>query len=228
MTLDARRTIALKFSMLATMFFASRAPADEPTGLTLPDLVAYRASLDGKPSGPATAVTFRRLWESAGEFEGKRVRIEGRVARRFRQGAFGTFPPLVESWVVTPAGDPFCLVYPVPVAGSVEKKIAIDPGPGAMVRFEGVYLKRLKYQGSDTERLGLLIVGNQPPTITTPAPLPLSTSMGGYSGVDLAMALGAAMLVVMAIARQQLRSPSRARIERGRDLDPPPLFVDSE
>ena len=188
MTIAIWRASALRISVMATILVVSRAVADEPTGLALSDLTAYRESLDGSPAGPAIAVTFRRLWDFSNDFERKRVRIEGRVARRFRQGAFGTFPPLVESWVVTPAGDPFCLVYPVPAAD--EKKIVIDPGPGARVRFEGVYLKRLKYQASDTERLGLLIVGNQPPIITSLAPLPLSATIGGYSGIDLAMGLG--------------------------------------
>lgn len=208
------------FVLFGTLFVA-----DEPTGLTLSDLAPYRAALDGKPDGPATTLTFRQLWDASEAFEGKRVRVEGRVARRFRQGAFGTFPPLIESWAVTPSGDPFCLVYPAPALE--DSSAANDPAPGALIAFEGVYLKRLKYQGSDTERLALMIVGDRLPTSKIPAPTPASkTALGGIPEIDWALGLGAAGLVALALARRHLRAPSRSRPRSHREKDPPPEFIE--
>ena len=57
------------------------AAADEPRGLTLTDLAPYRAALEGKgaAAGTAVAVTFRELWDDPGRYQGRRVRVEGRV-----------------------------------------------------------------------------------------------------------------------------------------------------
>ena len=109
-------------------------PRTTESGLTLSDLAAYRAALEGKaePTGPAVAVTFRELWDHPERYQGRRVRVEGRVARRFRQGAFGTFPPLVEAWAVSPAGDPFCLVFPASTGKVADSKAGSPtrrPGP---------------------------------------------------------------------------------------------------
>src|SRR5699024_4723036 len=115
--LAALRGVAALVSLLpAVSPFTGAAHAGEgrEPALSLSDLAPYRAALERKPAGAAAAVTFRELWEHADRYEGKRVRVQGRVVRRFRQGAFGTFPPLVEAWAVSPAGDPFCLVFPAP------------------------------------------------------------------------------------------------------------------
>ncbi len=200
---------------------AHRATADEPQGLALADLAAYRSALDGKPAGEAVPVTFRQIWEHPEAYKNKRVRVEGRVMRRFQQAAYGTFPPLVESWAVTPSGDPFCLVYPVP---SPDESKAV---PGAVIRFEGVFLKALEYQGGDTKRLAPLIVGDRSPLVTAAAKAPVAASPDSTWKVDWALGLGAAALVALALARQHLRAPSRNSFRRNRDLDPPPEFVDS-
>ena len=87
-------------------------------------------------------VGFRELWDHPETYRGRRVQVEGRVVRRFRQGAFGTFPPLDEVWAVSPAGDPFCLVFPAtPEAGGARvtgKKI----GPERRARSVRRYVPR--------------------------------------------------------------------------------------
>ena len=89
--------------------------------LTLADLAAYRAALSGKPtaddarlSDPSAQVKFKDIWNRPDVFQGRRITIQGRVARIFRQGPVGTFPPLAEVWITSPAGDPSCVVFPQP------------------------------------------------------------------------------------------------------------------
>lgn len=89
--------------------------------LSLADLAGYRAALSGKAtaddartSDPPTQVKFKDLWNRPDVFRGRRITIQGRVSRIFRQGPVGSFPPLAEVWITTPAGDPFCVVYPQP------------------------------------------------------------------------------------------------------------------
>src|SRR6185437_9218161 len=93
-------------------------------------------------------------------YQGRRVQVEGRLVRRFRQDAIGKFPALVEAWAVSPAGDPFCLVFPATAGKS-------EPGP-ATVRFEGTFLKLIRYQGGDVARLAPLLVGPQAPVAAAP------------------------------------------------------------
>jgi hypothetical protein len=91
--------------------------------LSLADLADYRRALGGRaiadddqPPGSPLDSSFRDLWDGGrGQARrGRRVRVEGRVARVFRQGAVGDFPALVQLWAFSPAGDPFCLVFPDP------------------------------------------------------------------------------------------------------------------
>src|SRR4051794_33974791 len=85
------------------------ADEDREPALSLSDLTPYRAALETKGgAAPARAVTFRELWARPDAYGGRGVGVEGRVVRRFRQGAFGPFPPLTEVWTVSGAGDPFC------------------------------------------------------------------------------------------------------------------------
>ncbi len=160
---------------------------DEPDDrIGLADLAAYRAALSGKPtaddarpSDPPRPVGFRDLWEHPEAHRGRRVTIRGRLERTFRQGAVGSFPPLVEAWVFSAAGDPFCVVYPrpdesgaeaAPAAGSDKAKA----GPGRPVRFTGTFLKTVRYPAGDGERLAPLIVGDRPPE-----PQPAAEADGG-------------------------------------------------
>jgi hypothetical protein len=153
--------------------------------LGLADLAAYRAALAGKPtadearpSDPPTPVTFRDLWERPEAYRGRRVMIRGRLERTFRQGAIGSFPPLVEAWIFSASGDPCCAVFPRPEApaggeppsGPTHETrpdsragVSAVPGPGRLVRFTGTFLKTVRYAAGDGERLAPLIVGDQPP-----------------------------------------------------------------
>lgn len=195
------------------MSFISITYADEPTGLSLADLAGYRDALAGKDKSAMASdlVTFRDLWEHPDRYQGHWVRLEGRVMRRFRQGSFGTFPALVEAWAVSPAGDPFCLVFPA------TPTTAVDPAPGASISFAGKFLRQLRYQGGDVARLAPLIVGDVSPTVTRAAPLRPAEPGPAESGRGLAwfewtFGLTAGLFVALALARQHLRGPVRARI----------------
>lgn len=187
---------------------ASLASADD-TGLTLTDIPAYRAALEHQPDGSAIPVTFRELWDNPKRYEGMRVRVEGHVARRFRQASFGTFPALAEVWINSPAGDPFCIVFPGAAEG------AEGAVPGSNVRFEGTYLKRLRYRGADTDRLAPLIVGDRPPAVLSPAPKPSegnnALSGSSWTRLDWVIGLGAATVVLLVLARRHLTTPSRPK-----------------
>ena len=116
-------------------------------------------------------VGFRELWNHPTTYQGRRVQVQGRLVRRFRQGSFGTFPPLEEAWVFSPAGDPFCLVFPAPRdlgETKAETKTKM-PGAAGSVRFAGTFLKLLEYQGADGPRRAPLIVGPAPPVAVTVA-----------------------------------------------------------
>jgi hypothetical protein len=127
--------------------------AEDGARLSTSDLPAYLEALEAK--GEAEPVTFRDLWDRPGSHRGRRVRVEGRLARRFAQPAFGAFPPLVEAWIITPGDNPICLVYPEGGGG---------PPLGATVAFSGTYLRRVRYPGGDAERLAPLIVGGGRPS----------------------------------------------------------------
>jgi hypothetical protein len=157
--------------------------------LGLADLAGYRAALAGKPvaddataADPPIPVRFRDLWDHPGAFQGRRVTVQGRVERVFRQGPAGTFPPLVEAWLFSTAGDPFCVVFPrsgATIEGGREPGIAdraagdhgqetraAAPGvldAGRRVRFTGTFLRMIRYKGGDGPRLVPMIVGDRPP-----------------------------------------------------------------
>jgi hypothetical protein len=161
--------------------------------LGLADLAGYRAALSGKATAddarsddPPARVTFRDLWDRDQAFRGRRVTIEGRVARIFRQGPVGSFPPLAEVWVTSPAGDPFCVVFPQPATASVDDlkggppahaektsgnavSVASMPALGRKVRFTGTFLKKVSYAAGDGARLAPLVVGDWPPVGVLPS-----------------------------------------------------------
>ena len=179
---------------IAILSCGSWAVADDresPDRLGLADLVAYRAALTGKPSAddarvsdPAMRVVFKDLWNRPESFRGRRVIVEGRIQRIFRQGPVGDFPALAEIWIASPAGDPFCLVVPqetVAASGSLNKsstgaRIGVKPLPelGLMVRFTGTFLRIVGYSAGDGSRRAPLIIGDQ---------LPISSVQGG-AGVE--------------------------------------------
>lgn len=202
---------------------SSRASAQDDAPLTIADLDSYRSALrPPEPGAPdPEPVGFGDLWGRADDFLGRRVAVEGRAARRFRQPGVGEYPPLVELWLADRLGNPFCVVYPDPEGG--------DPTPlGGTVRFSGTYQKRLEYQASDEPRLAPLIVGPGPPEVlNAPAKGPWRP-VGPFRGVDWLVGAIVAAAVLSAILRQVLSRPGPRRTRRDRaDLEgPPPRFVD--
>ncbi len=189
-----------------------------PTPLTSPtDQAGYWEAIEGiGDDQPAEPVGFRDLWELADEYRGRRVRVEGRVERRFRQGPAQGQPALTESWVFSPAMDPLCLVYPEPEEES--------PPPGSGVRFEGTFLGHVRYDGSDVPRLAPLIAGSAPPSLLSGppsegAPRPVVDTFTPLGWVVGGIAAG---MVVMLLLRQMMNRPFRRR----NDLGPTPRFVD--
>jgi hypothetical protein len=170
-------------TFIAILSCSTCAVADDiesPDRLSLADLVAYRAALTGKPtaddarvSDPAVRVVFKDLWNRPESFRGRRVIVEGRVQRIFRQGPVGDFPALAEIWIASPVGDPFCLVVPqeIVTASSFLSKSAVSaqagvrqlPKLGLMVRFTGTFLRMVGYSAGDGSRRAPLIIGDQPP-----------------------------------------------------------------
>jgi hypothetical protein len=215
------RVLVGNVAALALALGSGRASADGPA-LGLDDLAAYRAALidrtgtNAKPGGAPVSVGFRELWSHPGAYQGRRVEVRGRVVRRFRQGAFGTFPPLAEVWAVSPAGDPFCLVYP-------ESRKTSAPEPTGTVRFAGTFLKQVRYQGGDGPRLAPLIVGPRPPTALEPAPSEAPRPVPSIRWLDGTVGLAAACFVALMLARQHLRRPRRPPEP---DAEPPPVFED--
>jgi hypothetical protein len=201
----------------------SPAVSQEDAPLTIADLDAYRSALraDGPDAPKPEPVTFGDLWERPEAYLGRRVAIEGRAARRFRQPSIGEYPPLVELWIASRVGNPTCVVYPDPEGG--------DPTPlGATVRFVGTYQKRLEYRASDEPRLAPLLVGPEPPEILRGPAKGRWQPIGPFREVDWIVGAIVAAAVVSAIARQILARPSPRRGRRQQaDLDgPPPEFVD--
>lgn len=204
------RALALVPAAALTVVPPERAAAgDSP--LALSDLAAYRKALIAGPAQPpAQAVGYRALWEHPQAYEGKRVQVEGRIVRRFRQGAVGTFPALIEAWAVTPAGEPSCWIFP-DAAGPA-------PAGAATVRFVGTFLRRIRYEGADVPRLAPLIVG---PSAPSAAPSPPPAPRAGFSPVDWALGVAAALTVALVLFWQHARRPP-ARFQPG----PAPSFED--
>jgi hypothetical protein len=199
--------------------------AAEDHALTVADLAAYRAALApprGTPEPPAV-VDFRALWSHPATYQGRRVQVEGRLARRFRQASFGTFPPLEEAWVFSSRGDPFCLVFPEgPETDKASRTTTVSP-----VRFTGTFLKLLEYQGGDGRRLAPLIVGPSPPVLAAPdqhsAPAPAVERPS--RPLDWMVGLALALLVVVVLVYQHVR-PLRAPLALKEPLGPEPTFDD--
>lgn len=226
---------------------------DDPQGshqLSLADLAGYRAGLLGKPtadlarpSDPPVEAKFKDLWNRTDDFRGRRVSIQGNVVRIFRQGRIGSFPPLAEVWITSPAGDPFCAVFPQPAPDAPDDPATATsrdeshsdaarrttmPELGRKVRFTGTFLKMLRYAGGDGPRLAPLIVGDHLPAPVVPRPAvnhfaeetgAVGAGAGRHSGTALGpayWALGLAVLAVGAVilARWHLCIPVRPASSR--------------
>ncbi len=225
--------------------------------LSLADLTGYRAALAGKPTAdqaratdPPAEVKFKDLWNRPDVFQGRRVVVQGRVVRSFRQGPVGSFPPLAEVWITSPAGDPFCVVFPRPGASGGKEAGSINvsatppekknrdtaseemPRAGGMVRFTGTFLKMVRYAGADTTRLAPLIVGDRTPVLISSEPAGsqvdaalTSTLRGSGSAIRLAcwaLGLAAAAMAAVALARWHLRAPARLASPRVKFTDKTP------
>ncbi len=196
----------------------------------LADLAGYRAALSGKGTGPPTAVHFRDLWDRSEAYRGRHVVVDGRVQRIFRQEPVGDFPALAEVWITSPAGDPYCLVFPLP--GPV-------PDRGREVRFTGTFLKMVRYAAHDGDRLAPLVVGSRPPTSKPAGSAEPSSGIQepnarldrwAWSPVSWVLGLSMAALAAGLLAWRHLHSPSRRAVARSRTaqraLDPPLEFID--
>ena len=207
----------LRDSILAVLIAGSAlvARAEDDGPLALSDLAAYRAALEPSKPGdpPALPSSFRDLWDHPEQSRGRRVAVSGRVQRVFHQGAVGRFPALAEVWVVDPASDPLCLVFP-------ESSDRAAPKPGDSITFDGTFLRRIRYRGGDVDRLAPLIVGPGPPRVERPAPAaPAGASGSAFDGMLVAVLGG---IVVLILLRAHLRRPSSPRIV----AEPPPEFQD--
>ncbi len=55
---------------------------------------------------------FKDLWNHPDAFRGRRVTVQGRVERIFRQGPVGSFPALAEIWIARRRVTPFAWLFP--------------------------------------------------------------------------------------------------------------------
>jgi hypothetical protein len=223
--LPTRRTLrAVSVAMAVLAIAAPEAPgqhADAP--LTIADLDDYRKALraDDPDAPEPLPVRFGDLWERPDEFLGRRVIIEGRAARRFRQPPIGEYPALVELWIASRTGNPTCLVYPDPPGG--------DPTPlGGLVRFAGTYQRRIRYEGSDAPRVAPLLVGPDAPELIRGPARGLWQPIGPFRGVDWLVGAIVAAAVLSVIVRQILLRPlTRTRHRLRAEIEgPPPEFED--
>ncbi len=199
--------------LLAAILIASPAIAED-SALALADLEAYRDALGTRPGGPSPTVSFRDLWERPAGHAGRAVAVEGRVARLFRQPPMGEFPALTEAWILSPADDPFCLVFPSGAGRA-------SPPVGASVRFRGTYLRRIRYRAGDVPRLAPLIVGPDAPTPSGPGARPVGPS---WSTIDWMVGMAAASAIAMVLLRRHLARPPSLSSPVG----PPPTFLDGD
>ena len=82
----------------------------------------------------------------------------------------------------------------------------------APVRFAGVFLKRLQYQGGDVARLAPLVVGDRPPVASEP---PSGGNVWGSPLVQGLIGVGCLCLVTVILASRHLGAPRRRRPESG-------------
>jgi hypothetical protein len=142
--------------------FAEQADSPDPLGLA--DLPGYRAALvgEGSAEGASAAnlskrVSFQDLSTRPDRYRGRRVTVQGRIVRIFRQGSLGSFPPLAEIWIASTGSDLACLVSP-------QDRGAI-PELGKSIRFTGTFLKLVRYAAKGGSHLAPLVVGDQPPVL---------------------------------------------------------------
>ena len=213
------RSFILTVLFVAWIFRPTR--ADDPP-VSLADLADYRAALEARLDPAAVPhVTFADLWGHPETHQGHLVRVEGRVARLFRQPGIGRFPPLAEAWITSPRGEPFCVVFPTGPGSDA-------PRPGDQVEFAGTFLRRIAYQGGDTQRLAPLIVGPGLPGVLASGSTTATDRLGPIFGVDHATDWGIGLIlglgVVWFLLRRHLTRPETPTPAVG----PPPTFLDGD
>ena len=184
-------------------------------------------------------MSFKDLWNRPDAFRGRRVTVQGRVERIFRQGPVGSFPALAEVWITSPAGDPFLrgrspgerhrhFTGKRSRPGRPGHITELVPELGQTVRFTGTFLKMVRYAAGDGARLAPLVVGDQPPVPAQKAAKPngagfprtdYGVSRGGHpdnrggrwptSLSNWVLGLILMALAAGALAWQHLRAPSR-------------------
>lgn len=208
--------------MVVLAWFLACGPIGQDHELRLPDLPGYREALEppADTSEPAVPVGFRELWERADRHRGRRVQVEGRVVRQFHQPPLGTFPALTELWIFSPTQDPFCVVFPT----TDEAEDHVETGE--MARFEGTFLKLIRYRAADDDRLAPLIVGPRPPLRYAGDPVAGLLPRTSFSVLDWVVGLAVALVVVALVLGLLVRRPV-AR-PRPASAEPPPAFIDRE
>ncbi|MFO0955873.1 MAG: hypothetical protein U0800_00205 [Isosphaeraceae bacterium] len=193
---------------------------DDGQSIAIADLPDYRAALEDPSDEPGESVPFRDLWDHPDDYKGRRIRVEGTVARRFRQASVGMFPPLTELWVVSASRDPFCLVFPTPDDADEARATEV----GASIRFDGLFLKPIRYPAGDEPRVAPLIVGSRSPVPHATDPLAGQPPRSPFSAVDWIVGLVVGGLAALLLLRHALKRPARPR----RRASSAPTFVDSD
>lgn len=253
--LAGRWVLTVLVCVLAQASACARQVADDlASQLGLADMPAYHAALSGKataddasPAAAPRAVSFRDLWDHADAWRGRRVIVQARIARVFRQDAVGSFPPLVEAWLSTRAGDLFCVVFPQDKTDAPQ----YSPEVGNQIAFTGTFLKSIRYAAKDQARLAPLIVGDRPPATLAhqtdasaagPTPEPDAgpgQAAGSTTSSWTAATWTAGLLLGLAaagvLAWQHVHGPARVRrptVPRQGSMstaaDPPLEFMDTE
>ena len=249
--------VAVSVLVLGSCGWTRAGQSEGADQLTLADLAAYRSALSGKAtadgaraSDQPVRTTFRDLWSHPDGFRGRRVTVNGRVERIFRQGQVGSFPALAEVWVASPAGDPFCLIVPerdgsgvlpehTPGTNNLGTRRPI-PNIGQTVQFTGTFLKMVRYAAGDGARLAPLVVGAHAPAQDTAQ----ASTDRGQPGVRLKKWAGSpaswlvgltlALITAVGLAWRSLHRPfertelhdRRRQIEASPFSDPPLTFIE--
>ncbi len=219
----------------------ARAAQDQQTQaprLGLDELAAYRQALQGKPAATLAndlelpvAATALMLEQNAPRYQGRRVVVEGRVARAFHQPALGDFPALVELWLTDPKGHLCCVVCPDSQTASTASPAA---PVGETVRFTGTFLRKVGYPSERGERHAPLIVGPGPTERLEPAAdwsdrRAQSPPPSAWTPLGWLIALPAAGVIVLwGWWSRSVAKPRKARIDDDSHGDPPIQFIEPQ
>lgn len=194
-------SVGLGLALLTVGSLMSTSHGQDEGSIGPADYRDYLKVLEAEVDEAAAPVTFLELWTQPERYEGRQVQIEGRVERRFRQPSRGDFPALTELWIVDDAGNPTCLVFPTDGVGEL----------GRTVRFEGTFLRLIRYPGADTDRLAPLLVGLQGPSASQTASGSEVFAIPEVAHLERWIASILAIVVVAILGIQHLRRRSVVR-----------------